>query len=146
MARQSRPNKSPGNQTVALGLTTATLGYKITVTRTLFISRKWPSGTGEKNHERFVRLCDKRAGEHRRHRCHPLNCQYRLKIPHSSGRKFPTPEPQKGASLASDGAEPSAVFWRVLGEAESEAKEVGAAAPSCPRGGTRPARRRSFSR
>src|SRR5205807_9036579 len=73
-------------------------------------------------------------------------CQYRLKIPHSSGRKFPTPEPQKGASLASDGAEPSAVFWRVLGEAESEAKEVGAAAPSCPRGGTRPARRRSFSR
>src|SRR5205807_8514930 len=73
-------------------------------------------------------------------------CQYRLKIPHSSGRNFPTPEPQKGASLASDGAEPSAVFWRVLGEAESEAKEVGAAAPSCPRGGTRPARRRSFSR
>src|SRR5437660_12516704 len=32
-------------------------------------------------------------------------CQYRLKIPHSSGRKFPTPEPQKGASLASDGTQ-----------------------------------------
>src|SRR5258708_4838345 len=74
-------------------------------------------------------------------------CQFRLKIPHCTGRKFPTPEPHEWASFASDGVEPSAVFWRVLGVRESEAKERAAAsAPSCPRGGTRPALRRSFSR
>ena len=74
-------------------------------------------------------------------------CQFRLKIPHCTGRKFPTPNLHRRASLASDGVEPSAVFWRVLGVTESEAKEQAAAsAPSCPRGGTRPALRRSFSR
>src|SRR5205814_2768217 len=75
-------------------------------------------------------------------------CQFRLKIPHCTGRKFPTPEPHEWASLASDGVEPSAVFWRALGGTESEAKERAAAsAPSCPRGGgSRPALRRSFSR
>src|SRR5260370_26974930 len=72
-------------------------------------------------------------------------CQLRLKIPHCTGRKFPTPEPHEWASLASDGVEPSAVFWRALGGTESEAKERAAAsAPSCPRGGTRPALRRFF--
>src|SRR3989441_11693765 len=75
------------------------------------------------------------------------DCQFRLKIPRCTGRKFPTPEPHEWASLASDGVEPSAVFWRALGVTESEAKERAAAsAPSCPRGGTRPALRRSFSR
>src|SRR2546425_6797046 len=75
------------------------------------------------------------------------SCQFRLKIPRCAGRKFPTPEPHEWASLASDGVEPSAVFWRVLGVTESEAKERAAAsAPSCPRGGTRPALRRSFNR
>ena len=74
-------------------------------------------------------------------------CQFRLKIPHCTGRKFPTPELHEWASLASDGVEPSAVFWRVLGVTDSEAKErAEASAPSCPRGGTRPALRRSFSR
>ncbi len=74
-------------------------------------------------------------------------CQFRLKIPHCTGRKFPTPKLHEWASLASDGVEPSAVFWRVLGVTESEAKERAAAsAPSCPRGGTRPALRRSFNR
>src|SRR6266513_1083329 len=77
----------------------------------------------------------------------PQSCQFRLKIPHCTGRKFPTPELHEWASLASDGVEPSAVFWRALGGTESEAKERAAAsAPSCPRGGTRPALRRSFSR
>src|ERR1700731_694329 len=76
-----------------------------------------------------------------------LDCQFRLKIPHCTGRKFPTTEPHEWASLASDGVEPSAVFWRALGGTESEAKERAAAsAPSCPLGGTRPALRRSFSR
>ena len=75
------------------------------------------------------------------------SCQFRLKIPHCTGRKFPTPNLHRRASLASDGVEPSAVFWRVLGVTESEAKERAAAsAPSCPRGGTRPALRRSFRR
>src|SRR5260370_19216857 len=73
-------------------------------------------------------------------------CQLRLKIPHCTGRKFPTPEPHEWASLASDGVEPSAVFWRALGGTESEAKERAAAsAPSCPRGDTTPALRRSVS-
>ncbi len=41
-------------------------------------------------------------------------------------------------SLASDGVEPGAVFWRALGGTESEAKERAAASdPSYPRGGTR---------
>src|SRR5438876_12448815 len=76
-----------------------------------------------------------------------FHCQFRLKIPHCTGRKFPTPNLHRRASLASDGVEPSAVFWRVLGVTESEAKERAAAsAPSCPRGGTKPALRRSFSR
>src|SRR5690242_13629587 len=74
-------------------------------------------------------------------------CQFRLKIPHCAGRKFPTPELHEWASLGSDGVEPSAAFWRALGGTESEPKERAAAsAPSCPRGGTRPALRRSFSR
>src|ERR1700680_1354279 len=74
-------------------------------------------------------------------------CQFRLKISLCTGRKFPTPELHEWASLASDGVEPSAVFWRVLGVTESEAKERAAASDSsCPRGGTRPALRRSFSR
>src|SRR5882762_10290582 len=74
-------------------------------------------------------------------------CQFRLKIPHCTGRKFPTPNLHRRASWASDGVEPSAVFWRVLGVTESEAQErAEASAPSCPRGGTRPALRRSFSR
>src|SRR5580704_14354576 len=74
-------------------------------------------------------------------------CQFRLKIPHCTGRKFPTPELHEWASLASDGVEPSAAFWRVLGVTESAAKERAAAsAPSCPRGGTTPALRRSFNR
>ena len=78
---------------------------------------------------------------------HPAKCQFRLKIPHCTGRKFPTPNLHRWTSLASDGVEPSAVFWRVLGGTESEAKERAAAsAPSCPRGGTKPALRRSFSR
>ena len=63
-------------------------------------------------------------------------CQRGLKIPHFSGRKFPTPEPHEWASLASDAVEPSAVFWRVLGATEAEAKELEAAARSCSRGGT----------
>src|SRR5216683_197343 len=74
-------------------------------------------------------------------------CQFQLKIPRCTGRKFPTPALHEWASLAADGVEPSAAFWRVLGVTESEAKERAAAsAPSCPRGGTRPALRRSFSR
>jgi hypothetical protein len=72
-------------------------------------------------------------------------CQSRMKIPHLAGRKFPTPEPYKAASLASDAVEPSAVFWRVLGVTESEAKELDAAR-SCSRAGTSPAFRRSFNR
>src|SRR5437016_12068227 len=84
-------------------------------------------------------ICEARIGS--------ITCQFRLKIPHCTGRKFPTPNLHRRASLASDGVEPSAVFWRVLGGTESEAKERAAAsAPSCPRGGTRPALRRSFSR
>jgi len=70
-------------------------------------------------------------------------CQSRMKIPHFAGRKFPTLEPYKAASLASDAVEPSAVFWRVLGATESEAKELDAAR-SCSRAGTSPALRRSF--
>ena len=74
-------------------------------------------------------------------------CQFRLKIPRCTGRKFPTLEAHEWASLASDGVEPSAVFWRVLGATEPEAKErTAASAPSCPRGGTNPALRRSFNR
>jgi hypothetical protein len=38
-------------------------------------------------------------------------CQRRMKTPHFAGRKFPTPE-----------VEPSAVFWRVLGATEADAK------------------------
>src|SRR5262245_25519372 len=72
-------------------------------------------------------------------------CQSRMKIPHFAGRKFPTPEPYKAASFASDAVEPSAVFWRVLGGTESEAKELDAAR-SCSRAGTSPALRRSFNR
>ena len=48
-----------------------------------------------------------------------------MKIPHFAGRKFPTPEAYKAASLALDAVEPSAVFWRVLGVTEFEAKGVG---------------------
>jgi hypothetical protein len=74
-------------------------------------------------------------------------CQRRMKIPHFAGRKFLTPEDRQWASLASDGVEPSAGLWRVLGGTEAEAKEVAAVvAASCPRGGTKPALRRSFSR
>jgi hypothetical protein len=73
-------------------------------------------------------------------------CQRRLKIPHFAGRKFLTPEVHEWASLASDAVEPSAAFWRVLGETEAEAKEWEAAARSCSRGGTNPALRRSFNR
>lgn len=70
------------------------------------------------------------------------NCQFRLKIPHCAGRKFPAPKLHEWASLASDGVEPSAGFWRVLGATESEAKErAPASAPSCPRGVTSPALR-----
>jgi len=72
-------------------------------------------------------------------------CQSRMKIPHFAGRKFPTPEAYKAASLASDAVEPSAVLWRVLGVTESEAKELDAAR-SCSRAGTSPALRRSFNR
>jgi len=72
-------------------------------------------------------------------------CQSRMKIPHFAGRKFPTPQPYKAASLASDAVEPSAVLWRVLGATESEAKELDAAR-SCSRAGTSPALRRSFNR
>jgi len=35
-------------------------------------------------------------------------CQFRLKIPRCTGRKFPTPEPHEWTSLAPDGVEPSA--------------------------------------
>jgi hypothetical protein len=59
--------------------------------------------------------------------------------------KFPTPQPHKTTSLASDAAEPSAVFWRVLGATESETKELDDAR-SCSRAGTGPALRRSFNR
>jgi hypothetical protein len=95
------------------------------------------------------RLCNglKRSGQLR-----PLRftgtahrCQSRMKIPHFAGRKFPTPEPYKAASLASDAVEPSAVLWRVLGVSESEAKEWDPAR-SCSRAGTSPALRRSFNR
>ena len=72
-------------------------------------------------------------------------CQSRMKIPHFAGRKFPTSEAYKAASLASDAVEPSAVFWRVLGVTESEAKELDGAR-SCSRAGTSPALRRSFNR
>jgi hypothetical protein len=61
-----------------------------------------------------------------------------MKIPHFAGRKFPTPKAYKDASLASDAVEPSAVFWRVLGGMESEAKEL-EIARSCSRAGTSPA-------
>ena len=37
--------------------------------------------------------------------------------------------------LASAAAEPSAVFWRVLGGTKAEANEVAAPARSCSRGG-----------
>jgi len=67
-----------------------------------------------------------------------------MKIPHFAGRKFPTPQPYKPASLASDAVEPSAVFWRVLGATESEAKELDTARSS--QAGTSPAFRRSFNR
>ena len=77
----------------------------------------------------------------------PSACQLRLKFPQSSGRKFPHPQVHEYGSLASDGVEPSAVFWRVLGGTESEAKEgARLVAPSCPRPGTNPALRRSFNR
>jgi hypothetical protein len=70
-----------------------------------------------------------------------------LKIPRCTDRKFPTPDLHEWASLASDGVEPSAVLGRVLGGTESEAKGRDAAsAPSCPRGGSSPALRRSFGR
>jgi hypothetical protein len=49
-----------------------------------------------------------------------VKCQSRMKVPHFAGRKFPTPEPYKTASLASDAVEPGAVFWRVLGATQSE--------------------------
>jgi hypothetical protein len=68
-----------------------------------------------------------------------------MKIPHFAGRKFPTPEDHNWASLASDAVEPRAVFWRVLGATESEAKELGTAR-SCSRAGTSPAFRRPFNR
>src|ERR1700740_490016 len=73
------------------------------------------------------------------------NCQSRMKIPHFAGRKFPTPQPHKTASLASDAVEPSAVFRRVLGATESESKESDDAR-SCSRAGTGPALRGSFNR
>src|SRR5260370_35388655 len=77
----------------------------------------------------------------------PCACQLRLKIPHCTGGKFPPPEPHEWASLASDGVEPSAVFWRALGGTESEAKERAAAsAPSCPPGVPRPAWRPALRR
>src|SRR6266478_5059774 len=52
-------------------------------------------------------------------------CQFRLKIPRCTGQKFPTRKLHEWASLGSDGVEPSAGFWRVLGVTESEAKEDG---------------------
>jgi hypothetical protein len=72
-------------------------------------------------------------------------CQSRMKIPHFAGRKFPTPEAYKAASLASDAVEPSAVLGRVWGLTVPEAKELDAAR-SCSRAGTSPALRRSFNR
>ena len=73
-------------------------------------------------------------------------CQRRMKIPHFAGRKFLTPEVHERTSLASDGVEPSADLWRVLGGTQSEAKVVATAVRSCSRGGTSPALRRSFNR
>ena len=52
------------------------------------------------------------------------NCQLRLKVPHSTGPKFPHPKALYLLSMAPAGAEPSAAFWRrVLGGEEAGAME-----------------------
>src|SRR5260370_30458099 len=50
----------------------------------------------------------------------PCACQLRLKIPHCTRRKFPTPEPPEWASFASDRVSPSAACWRPFGPTDSE--------------------------
>jgi hypothetical protein len=48
----------------------------------------------------------------------------RLKFPRFASRKFPT-NPHEVLSVAPAGAEPNAVFWRVLGAVEAGATESG---------------------